>query len=115
MVRTLRTTDCMTGAYNAYRGLESLNNLLGNSYGNALTIKLCLVAVAVGLGAFNRFIGFPAVVEIANSPNSTGAQGKASPRAMHRLVFVLRLESLALLGMLTAAAVLTAESPPAIS
>ncbi len=104
-----------TGAYNAYRGLGSLDKLLGNSYGNALSIKLCLVAVAVGLGAINQFIGFPALVELANSPNSTDAQGKASPGAIHRLVFILRLESLVLLGVLTAAAVLTAESPPAIS
>ncbi len=51
-----------TGAYNAYRGLGSLDKLSGNAYGHALTIKLCLVTVAVGLGAFNRFIGFPAVV-----------------------------------------------------
>lgn len=104
-----------TGAYNAYRGLGSLENLSGNAYGNALTIKLCLVAVAIGLGAYNRFIGFPAIVEIAdsaNSLNSTEAQAKAWPGAMFRLVFVLRLESLVLLGILIAAAVLTGESPP---
>ncbi|MFC3107805.1 copper resistance D family protein [Undibacterium arcticum] len=97
-----------TGAYNAYRGLGSLDNLSGNAYGRALTIKLWLVALAVGLGAFNRFIGFPAVV----TPDSRAIP---LPVAMHRLVFILRLESFVLLGVLIAAAALSGEAPPALS
>lgn len=73
-----------------------------------LAIKLCLVAVAVGLGAFNRFVGFPAVT-IAITADSANAQ------AMQHLIFVLRLESDVLLGVLMAAAVLTNTAPPALS
>ncbi|MFC6520626.1 CopD family protein [Undibacterium arcticum] len=89
-------------------GLGSLDNLSGNAYGRALTIKLWLVALAVGLGAFNRFIGFPAVV----TPDSRAIP---LPVAMHRLVFILRLESFVLLGVLIAAAALSGEAPPALS
>jgi putative copper resistance protein D len=100
-----------TGAYNAYRGLGTLDKLSGNAYGQVLTIKLCVVAVAVGLGAFNRFIGFPAVVKA----DLSDSQPMALAAAMQRVVFILRLESLVMLGVLIAAAVLTGEAPPALS
>lgn len=97
-----------TGAYNALRGLGSVDNFSASAYGQVLAIKLCLVAIAVGLGAFNRLIGFPAVA-VSTAADSVNAQ------AMQRLIFVLRLESLVLLGALIAAAVLTNTAPPALS
>ncbi|MEO8406987.1 MAG: CopD family protein [Oxalobacteraceae bacterium] len=103
-----------TGAYNAVRGLGSFDNFSASAYGHALAIKLCLVAVAVGLGAFNRFIGFPAVV-MSNASDSSNLQAIPWPAAMQRVVFVLRLESLVLLAVLIAAAVLTNQAPPALS
>ena len=97
-----------TGAYNAYRGLGTFDNLFGSVYGYVLTAKLGLVAVAVSLAGFNRFVGFPAVV--VPDPQQMPLQA-----GMRRLVFILRLESLVLLGALIAAAVLTGEAPPASS
>ena len=109
-----------TGAYNAVRGLGSVDNFSASAYGHALALKLCLVAVAIGLGAFNRFIGFPAVMmsnaagssDLSDSSNS---QAIPWPAAMQRVVFVLRLESIVLLAVLIAAAVLTNQAPPALS
>lgn len=103
-----------TGAYNTLRGLGSVDNFFASAYGHVLAIKLCLVAVAVGLGAFNRFVCFPAVT-IAITADSANAQAMRWPAAMQRVVFVLRLESVALLAVLIAAAVLTNQAPPALS
>ncbi len=97
-----------TGAFNAYRGLGSVDNLLGNSYANVLLIKLVLVVMAIGLGGFNRFFAMPA----ATAPDTEELTWTSG---MRRIVAVLRVESLLLLGVLIAAAVLTGEPPPALS
>jgi putative copper resistance protein D len=98
----------LTGAYNAYRGIGAPHNLVSTFYGIVLSGKLCLVLLAVGLGAFNRFIGFPAVV-------SPVVREKSLPPATWRVMTVLRIESVVLLGALAIATVLSSEAPPGVS
>ena len=86
-----------TGAYNAYRVLGSPRQLIEVDYGQVLTFKLCLVAIAIALGGFNKFIGLPAAT---------------SQRGLHTVIAVLRIESFVLLLVLMAAAVLTGSAPP---
>lgn len=87
----------LSGIYNAWYRVGTLNNLAGNVYGTALLIKLMLVAVAVALGGFNKFFGFPTYIR---SRNET------------LVIAILRVESLLLLGALIAAAILTSQQPP---
>ncbi len=87
----------ITGVFNVWQRIAAPEQMLSNPYGLALTAKLMLVGVAVLLGAYNRFIGFPGAAQ---------DQGK-------RALTVLRIESLVLLAALAAAAVLTSQPPPA--
>lgn len=87
-----------TGLYNAWHRLESIDDLFGNAYGTALIIKFALVSVAILLGGYNKFIGFPAFAR--------------APEKSHAMT-VLRIESIVLFGVLIAAAVLTSQQPPA--
>lgn len=95
----------LTGIYNAWRGVGEVGNLVGNPYATALMCKLAFIALAVTLGAFNRYAGFPALAHSAAALPLQTARG--------RVLLVLRIESLALLAALVAAAVLTGEVPPA--
>lgn len=94
----------VSGGYNAYRVLNSPVELLATQYGWILTAKLGFVAFAIVLGGWNRFIGFPAVTADAVSGN--GHAWLRMPLA------VLRIESVALIIVLTVAAVLTGSGPP---
>jgi putative copper resistance protein D len=96
-----------TGAFSAWRRLGGSTGLLFSStYGQVLLVKLVLVAIAVALGAHNRFVVMPAaLMELrAAEPSST-----ASGRTFYR---VLCLESLVLIAVLCAAAVLSTSAPP---
>lgn len=86
-----------TGAYNSYRVLSSPSQLIELDYGQVLTFKLCLVSIAIVLGGFNKLIGLPAAT---------------SPRGLRTVITVLRIESVVLLFVLMAAAVLTSSAPP---
>lgn len=86
-----------TGAYNAYRVLGSPRQLIEVDYGQVLTFKLCLVVIAIVLGGFNKFVGLPAAT---------------SQRGLRNVITVLRIESVVLLLVLMAAAVLTSSAPP---
>ena len=86
-----------TGVYNAYRVLGSPRQLVEVDYGQVLTFKLCLVAVAIALGGFNKFVGLPAAM---------------SQRGLRTVITVLRIESVVLLLVLMAAAILTNSAPP---
>lgn len=86
-----------TGVYNAYRVLGSPRQLVEVDYGQMLTIKLCLVVIAIALGGFNKFVGLPAAT---------------SQRGLRTVIAVLRIESVVLLLVLMAAAVLTNSAPP---
>jgi len=86
-----------TGAYNAYRVLGSPYQLIEVEYGQVLTFKLCLILIAIALGGFNKFIGLPAAT---------------SHRGLRTVTTALRVESVVLLLVLIAAAVLTSSAPP---
>lgn len=86
-----------TGLFNVLQRIAAPEQMLGHPYGIALTLKLVFVACAVGLGAYNRFIGFP-----------QAARGQPA-----KALRVLRIESLVLLAALAAAAVLVSTQPPA--
>jgi putative copper resistance protein D len=86
----------MTGIFNAWQRLSGVQQLVDNPYGMALSVKLALVAMAVILGAYNRFMGFPRL-----------ARGRGAAALL-----VLRVESIVLLCALAAAAVLTGQAPP---
>jgi putative copper resistance protein D len=94
-----------TGVYNSFRVLGSTRDLTESAYGHELVFKLCFVLVAIGLGAINRFHGLPAVLSL------TGIHGDAR-RALRRVIVILRIESIALLLVMAAAAVLTGSAPP---
>lgn len=93
-----------TGAYNSYRVLGSPRDLVEADYGQVLVFKLCFVLVAIALGGYNKFVGLPAAV--ATAPPASAKRG------LHTAIAVLRIESIALLLVLIAAAVLTSSAPP---
>jgi putative copper resistance protein D len=86
-----------TGAYNAYRVLGSPSQLIEVDYGQVLTFKLCLVLIAIALGGFNKFVGLPRAT---------------LQRGLRTVITVLRAESVVLMLVLMAAAVLTSSAPP---
>ena len=97
-----------SGLYNAFRVLNTPAEVVSTGYGWILLTKLCCVAIAMALGGWNRFIGFPAMLaEIDLQPRNS-----ARFRAVRT---VLRVESVVLLIVLLAAAVLTTNVPPASS
>ena len=97
-----------TGVYNAYHGLRNLEDLVSTTWGQALTVKLCLIAVAVALGGYNRFAGFPAVLDETDKEQFLKA-------GMERLKTVLYVEAALLVGAVVAAAVLASEVAPTVS
>lgn len=95
-----------TGVYNAVRVLNQPAELGTTEYGWVLTTKLCFVGIAIALGAWNRFSGFPAVEAAATEP-------AIEQNALRLITSILRTESIALMIVLLAAVVLTANAPPA--
>ena len=91
--------------YNGFRVLNTPAELTNTAYGWVLTTKLCFVGLAVALGGWNRLVGFPAAIAIAAVPDD-------SKKALHVITSILRIESIALLIVLCAAAVLTTSAPP---
>lgn len=95
-----------TGIYNAWHALGSPGDLTGTSYGQTLLWKLLLVAIAVLLGGINRFLWLPATnVVDTRRPD-------AAARALRAFVIVLRIETVVLLGVFLAAAMLAISAPP---
>lgn len=97
-----------TGLYNTYRVLTTPEDLLSTEYGWILTTKIGLVIVAIAMGAWNRFVGFPTVLASAAGPLADG--GPLRP-----VIAVLRVESAVLFIVLGAAAILTSSAPPSAS
>lgn len=85
-----------TGVFNTWQRIDSPNQFVDSDYGVALTFKLALFGIAVLLGAYNRYVGFPKLAR-----NDGG-----------RALMVLRVESMVLLSALAAAAVLSSQAPP---
>ncbi|TWI44933.1 putative copper resistance protein D [Pseudoduganella flava] len=88
-----------TGVYSAWQRLGGAAPLVHTAYGWTLLAKVALVAVALALGAWNKYFGLPAA-----SPTAAG---------IGTVRRVLRIESVLLLGAVAAAALLTVQQPPA--
>jgi putative copper resistance protein D len=93
-----------TGAYNAYRVLDSPAQLLGSFYGKVLLFKLVMVASAILLGGYNKFVGLPAALSSHSVHDST--------HGLKKVIAILRIESMVLFLAVLAAAVLTGSAPP---
>ena len=92
----------VTGLANTWRGTDGvLGQLVGSSYGTALFIKLALVFVAAGLGAFNRFRVLPGLLNNLRATSTDASEGVA------RFTRTLRVEATVLLAVLVAAAFLS--------
>ena len=95
----------ITGLFNAWRGLGSVNHLLDNPWSWILITKLGMVVSAAGLGAFNRW---------AVMPNFLAGLDKGidTDKLQKRFARVLQIEAVVLIGVLIAAALLSSSSPP---
>lgn len=90
----------VTGLFNAWTRVGTIENLFDNSlYTTALLMKVGLVGLALILGGYNKFIGL--------------ALARDSVRGLESVKFALKIESIVLLAVLFAAAVLTSQQPPA--
>jgi copper resistance protein D len=87
-----------TGLYNAWDRVGAVEHLFDSQYGLTLLAKVVLVGCALTLGGYNKFIGLPAA-----------ARSIAGVRTVRR---VLKVETVLLVGALTAAALLTTLQPP---
>ena len=95
----------ITGLFNAWRGLGSVNHLLDNPWSWILIIKLALVVTAAGLGAFNRWGVMPNLLGELNT-------GIDTDKLQKRFACVLQIEAVVLIAVLIAAALLSSSSPP---
>jgi putative copper resistance protein D len=96
-----------TGIVNAWRGLGSLENAIGNAYATALLVKLAFVTGAATLGGVNRLFVMPGL--LADLRNG----GAATDTLQRRFVLVLQIEAILLLAALFMAAILSSTPPPA--
>jgi putative copper resistance protein D len=100
-----------TGVFKIWRALEpavSVRQFIDSSYGEALAVKLLLVAIAIALGGINRFRVLPRLFDRMASAGTAERWGRA-------LVAILRFEALTLALVLVAAAVLSGIEPPSES
>lgn len=93
-----------TGAYNSYRVLGSPGDLFDGGYGQVLLVKIVLVLIAIALGGYNKFLGLPASLAMH--------QLAVARRGLFAVMTVLRIESVVLLMVFAAAAVLASNAPP---
>jgi putative copper resistance protein D len=90
----------LTGIYNAWRGLGGSASALGASaWGNALVVKLVLVATALILGAMNRWSVLPRLQRTASTVDARTFTG------------IMRVEAVLIVGVFIAAAVLSHSVP----
>lgn len=88
-----------SGVYNAWRVFGTWAQVGTGAYETTLAVKLLLVALAVAVGGYNKFIGFPGA-----------AAGRTG--AMTRITGLLQIESVLLAGAILAAVILAAMPPP---
>lgn len=85
-----------TGVFRAVIEIQTWGNLVSTAFGALVLLKIGLLVILAGLGAFNRYGNLPRL-----------------PRALHRLRRVVSTETLVALGALTVAAALVNVAPPA--
>ena len=89
----------LSGVVIAFVQVESPSKLLGNDYGTGLIRKLVLVAIILGLAAYNKFVLTPALE-------------KGDATASHRIRRTIRIEIGIYVLILGAAMSLTLTTPP---
>ncbi|MDQ7975720.1 CopD family protein [Paraburkholderia sp. SARCC-3016] len=90
----------LTGVFNAVQGSGGTFAAIGyTTWGHVLTLKLALVALALVIGALNRFSALPRLRRTASTMDA------------HTFANLLHLEALLMIGVFAAAAVL-ADSVP---
>jgi putative copper resistance protein D len=97
----------VTGMVNAWRGLGSVENAIGNEYATVLLVKLAFVTGAATLGGVNRFFVMPDLLA------DLCKGGVAADALQRRFVLVLQVEAILLLAALVMAAILSSTPPPA--
>ena len=85
----------VTGFERAYDEVGTLHRLVDTAFGQYIDLKIGLLAILVGLGAYNRYRSIPSLAE--------------SPRRLQRIG---RVELVALSGVLVATAILQGLAPP---
>jgi putative copper resistance protein D len=94
----------LTGVYNAWRSVDSIDRLFDGVWGSALLVKLALVACAVALGGFNRYFVLPELLASASKAGMDDAQ--------RRFLRTVRVEAVVLIGALVAATLLSSTPLP---
>ncbi|WP_250532567.1 CopD family protein [Caballeronia sp. AZ10_KS36] len=96
-----------TGAYNGWRSIGSPAGFIASAYGQILLLKLGLVLLAAALGGHNRFFAMPQLLASLH-----GGSLRQVALALKRFSRVLHLESIVLVTVLIAAAVLGSSPLP---
>ncbi|AWP23177.1 hypothetical protein C4901_07420 [Acidiferrobacter sp. SPIII_3] len=103
----------VTGVLSAYHYLGGFRPLFHSPYGHILLVKLALVAVAIALGAANRFVFVPRIrAAQPASPTLAAPTREADERAFSHLARSVAIETGFLGAALVAAAVLLHGMPP---
>ena len=102
----------VTGALSAYHYLGGFRPLFHSAYGHILLVKLGLVAIAIALGAANRFLFVPRIRAAGDKRPARPVAHEASPRALAHLTRSVAIETVFLVAALIAAAVLLHGMPP---
>lgn len=96
----------LTGTLKTWWATPSFQLLAASDYGRVLGVKLVMVAVAVGLGGYNRFRAMPRLLKTLMDP----AAAHESFRG--RFAYVLRLEAAVLFCAVVSAAFLSNIATP---
>ena len=103
----------VTGILSAYHYLGGFAPLFHSAYGHILLVKLGLVAIAVALGATNRFVFVPQIRAASDKQKAIpGATDKTGAQALSRLRRSVTIETVFLTAVLIAAAALLHGMPP---
>jgi copper transport protein len=96
----------VTGTFRALGELSSLQDLVDTAYGRALTVKLAIFAVMLGVGGYNRFVVHPRLERAALglAPDDRGAAARLRDSVAAELVLAAAL--------MTTVAVLVSLPPP---
>ncbi len=102
----------ITGVLSAYHYLGGFAPLFHSPYGHVLLVKLALVAIAIAIGAANRFVFVPRIRATIQAQKPTLAH-ESDERAFSHLARSVAIETGFLVAALVAAAVLLHGMPPA--
>jgi copper transport protein len=104
----------LTGATLSWVEVGSASALTSTDYGRLLLVKVALVAVVVGLAAWNRFRLVPHVAAAALAASTEGLEGDGGgpgEPAWRRLTSVVRAEALVLVVVLAVTSALVVTTP----